>query len=260
MSTNNYYPMNSAPVYQPQTDTYAGGLTPGVSTQPYSPTYDSYNAGTSVQQPIDQLQQAITSIQNQIMQIQAQIQALLAANNTVNSGYSYPQVQPQSYDYSPAPVNVQTPSYEPTSDTSVSTPPPPPPAVSSTTPPPAPAPGDWEGEAKAAAQRHGIDQDIFARQIKQESGFNPTAKSPAGAMGIAQIMPATAKGWNVDPMDPKAALDAAAKNMRVYLDKYNGDWAKALSAYNAGPGAVDKYNGVPPYSETQNYVKIILQR
>lgn len=119
--------------------------------------------------------------------------------------------------------------------------------------------------AMAAAEKHGFDSEIFARQIQQESGFNPNALSPKGAIGIAQIMPGTARGWKVDPTDPYAALDAAAKNMasykRTYMKQGKSDseaTALALAAYNAGPGAVAQYGGVPPYKETQNYVKKIM--
>lgn len=112
---------------------------------------------------------------------------------------------------------------------------------------------DWRQEARGAASRYGIDPDIFARQIGAESNFDPNARSSAGARGIAQIMPGTAKGWGVNPDDPRAALDAAARNMAGYIDKYGG-WKNALVAYNAGPGRVGK----PLYSETRGYVDKIL--
>lgn len=119
--------------------------------------------------------------------------------------------------------------------------------------------------AQAAAERHGLDPDMFVRQIRQESGFNPDVVSPAGARGIAQIMPATAKGWGVDPMDPVASLEAAARNMASYIKTYMKQGkdlatsqALALAAYNAGPVNVAKYGGVPPFAETQNYVKRIM--
>ena len=112
--------------------------------------------------------------------------------------------------------------------------------------------------ARAAAQRAGIDPNVFTAQIQQESGFNPNAKSPAGAQGIAQFMPATAAGVNLDPSDPYASLDAAAKMDAQNLSKYGGDYSKTLAAYNAGGGNVDKYGGVPPFAETQNYVKTIM--
>jgi hypothetical protein len=116
--------------------------------------------------------------------------------------------------------------------------------------------GPLQDYARQAALRAGVDPDIFSRQIQQESGFNPSAKSPAGATGIAQIVPQYHPG--VDPTDPYASLDYAANLMKSNLGKYGGDYAKALSAYNAGAGAVDRYGGVPPFEETQRYVNTIL--
>jgi hypothetical protein len=125
----------------------------------------------------------------------------------------------------------------------------------------------YEPIARKFATQHGIDPDLFAAQIQQESGWNPTAGSSAGAQGIAQIIPSTAKGWGVQNVwDPEEALNAAAKNMSTYIKTYqknkglnpNGDYLTAhklaLAAYNAGPGAVQKYKGVPRYKETQDYV------
>jgi hypothetical protein len=117
-----------------------------------------------------------------------------------------------------------------------------------------PGVADYRQEARRAARRYGLDPHIFERQIRQESGFNPNAVSPAGATGIAQIMPATARGWGVNPRDPLASLDAAAKNMAAYVKKYGG-YENALRAYNAGPGAIEASRG---YAETNNYVKTIL--
>lgn len=108
--------------------------------------------------------------------------------------------------------------------------------------------------ARRTARRRGLDPAVFERQIQQESGFNPRAHSPAGAQGIAQIMPATARGWGVNPDNPRAALDAAAKNMKRYVDQF-GSYDKALRAYNAGPGNVERSRG---FSETNNYVRTIL--
>lgn len=116
---------------------------------------------------------------------------------------------------------------------------------------------DLRSQARRAAKKYGIDPTTFERQIQAESGFNPKAGSPAGAQGIAQIMPGTAKSWGVNPSDPIASLDAAAKNMAKYIKKYGG-WEKALAAYNAGEGAVAKYGGVPPYKETQTYIAKII--
>jgi soluble lytic murein transglycosylase-like protein len=119
--------------------------------------------------------------------------------------------------------------------------------------------GDLKDYARQMANKFGIDPDIFVRQIQQESGFNPNAKSPAGATGIAQFMPGTAAGIGLDPTDAYASLAAAAKMDADNLKKYAGDWGKTLAAYNAGPGNVDKYGGVPPFEETQRYVNTILQ-
>jgi hypothetical protein len=111
---------------------------------------------------------------------------------------------------------------------------------------------DYRALARAKAKKYGLDPNLFARQIGAESGFNPRAVSPAGARGIAQIMPATARGWGVNPDDPDAALDAAAKHMAQYVSQY-GNWRDALTAYNAGPGAV----GRPLPRETRAYISKI---
>lgn len=118
--------------------------------------------------------------------------------------------------------------------------------------------------AASYAQRYGLDPEIFVRQMVQESGLNPDAVSPKGAVGIAQIMPQTARdpGFGIapidDPRDPEEALRFGAEYMRAMLDRYDGDYGLALAAYNAGPGAVDKAGGIPPFEETQNYVRTIL--
>lgn len=114
--------------------------------------------------------------------------------------------------------------------------------------------------ARRSAIRAGIKRpERFVRQIAAESGYNPCAGSPAGAQGIAQIMPATAASWKVDPFNPQQALDVAARKMAVY-ERQLGSYELALAAYNAGPGAVQRYGGVPPYRETQNYIAKIMGR
>lgn len=119
---------------------------------------------------------------------------------------------------------------------------------------------DWramyEPIARTNAIAHGVDPEIFVAQITQESGWNPSIGSSAGAQGIAQIVPRWHPG--VDPLDPIAALDYAAALDRSHLDKYGGNYSLALAAYNAGSGAVDQYGGIPPYAETQQYVASIL--
>ena len=123
--------------------------------------------------------------------------------------------------------------------------------------------GSYKGQylaiAKAAATRHGVPTDLFLKLVQQESGWNKHAKSPKGAIGLAQLMPQTARRLRVDPHDPAANLEGGARYLRMMYDKF-GTWRLALAAYNAGPEAVTRHAGVPPYRETQNYVKVIWGR
>jgi soluble lytic murein transglycosylase-like protein len=116
--------------------------------------------------------------------------------------------------------------------------------------------GEYEVLARAAARKHGVPEDLFLRLVNQESRFNPNAKSHKGAIGLAQLMPDTARILGVDPNDPMQNLEGGAKYLKQQYEKF-GSWRLALAAYNAGPGAVIKHKGVPPYKETTNYVKKI---
>ncbi len=119
--------------------------------------------------------------------------------------------------------------------------------------------GQYQDMAKAAARKHNVPEDLFLRLVRQELNFHPAAKSSKGAIGLAQLMPGTARLLQVNPHDPLQNLDGGARYLSMQYRKF-GDWRLALAAYNAGPGAVEKYRGVPPYSETQQYVKKILGR
>jgi soluble lytic murein transglycosylase-like protein len=101
-----------------------------------------------------------------------------------------------------------------------------------------------------------VPEDLFLRLVQQESGWNVAAVSTKGAMGLAQLMPGTARLLGVDPRDPAQNLEGGARYLKAQYNKF-GNWPHALAAYNAGPGAVEKYNGIPPYAETRNYVRVI---
>ena len=122
-----------------------------------------------------------------------------------------------------------------------------------------PSKSEIMGVVNEISNKYDIDPKLIEALITQESGFNPNAKSKAGALGLMQLMPATAKGLGVtDPMDVRQNVEGGVKYVKSMLDRFNGNIILALAAYNAGPNAVAKYDGVPPYKETQNYVKSIL--
>ncbi|WP_406676484.1 lytic transglycosylase domain-containing protein [Moorella sp. ACPs] len=109
------------------------------------------------------------------------------------------------------------------------------------------------------AARYNLPAALLQGVVAVESGFNPRAVSAAGAMGLMQLMPATARALGVtDPFNPEANLDGGARYLRQLLDRFQGDLTLALAAYNAGPGAVKRYGGVPPYRETQAYIQKVL--
>ena len=108
--------------------------------------------------------------------------------------------------------------------------------------------------ADAAADRYGLPRALVRSVMAAESGFEPLAISPKGAIGLMQLMPGTAQVLGADPHDPAQNVDAGTRYLRDLLEKYNYGLRHALAAYNAGPGAVDKYNGVPPYRETIDYI------
>jgi soluble lytic murein transglycosylase-like protein len=121
------------------------------------------------------------------------------------------------------------------------------------------APTQYDAQITAAAAKYGLDPSLLKGLIRQESNFNAGAQSGAGAQGLTQLMPGTAASLGVtDATDPAQAIDGGAKYLKAQLDRFGGDASKALAAYNAGPGAVAKFGGVPPYAETQNYVTKVL--
>ena len=115
------------------------------------------------------------------------------------------------------------------------------------------------GLVEAASDRHQVDADLINSVIRAESSFDPRARSPKGAQGLMQLMPATASTLGVkDAYEPRDNIEAGTRYLRQLLEQYNGDAVKALAAYNAGPGRVEQYQGVPPYRETRSYVRRVI--
>ncbi|HUI77676.1 MAG TPA: lytic transglycosylase domain-containing protein [Bryobacteraceae bacterium] len=128
-------------------------------------------------------------------------------------------------------------------------------AVSIPSRPDAPPALSPERLADRAAEKYGLPPALVRSVMKVESGFDPQALSPRGAIGLMQLMPATAETLGADPHDPASNVDAGARYLRELLEKYNGGLRHALAAYNAGSAAVEKYRGVPPYAETVDYIR-----
>jgi len=125
--------------------------------------------------------------------------------------------------------------------------------------PPAEGTGEYDALIDAAATRNGLDPAVLHGLIEQESGFDPSAQSAAGASGLTQLMPGTASSLGVsDPLDPAESIEGGARYLAQMMSRFGGNTADALAAYNAGPGAVEQYGGVPPYAETQSYVQKVL--
>ena len=118
---------------------------------------------------------------------------------------------------------------------------------------------DWDKYITRYAKEYGVDENLVRAVIKVESANNPNALSNKGAMGLMQLMPQTAKMLGVnDAWDPEQNIRGGVKYLSQLTDRFNGDIVKVLAGYNAGPGRVDQFNGVPPYAETQNYVKKVM--
>jgi soluble lytic murein transglycosylase-like protein len=119
---------------------------------------------------------------------------------------------------------------------------------------------DFDGMIREASQTHRVDESLIRAVIKQESAYDPKATSHCGAMGLMQLMPETAAELGVgDAYDPYQNIMGGTKYLRQLLDRFNGNITKAVAGYNAGPGAVEQYGGIPPYQETQNYVSCVLE-
>lgn len=192
------------------------------------------------------------------LKIMLQLQALQNFNSTSNSspgnifqdlmnemlleeGNAMSQLSGQTSVSTPVSLLYQTPSLPPIHMTKISN-------TGSAT--------EFDSIIQEAAAKYNLPVNLIKSVIKQESNFNPNAVSGAGASGLMQLMPATAKGLGVtNVFDPRDNIFGGSKYLRQMLDKYNGNTTLALAAYNAGPGNVDKYGGIPPFKETQNYVR-----
>jgi soluble lytic murein transglycosylase-like protein len=121
-------------------------------------------------------------------------------------------------------------------------------------------PANWKIIVTTIADQHGIDPVLFEALVWQESRWSANARSPKGAIGLTQLMPGTAQQLGVNPLDPVANLEGGARYLKTMLTQFNGDVNLALAAYNAGPMRIYQYGGIPPFTETRNYVASIQQR
>jgi soluble lytic murein transglycosylase len=120
--------------------------------------------------------------------------------------------------------------------------------------------GDYDEVIRSASDRHSIDADLVRAVIKAESDFNSSARSSKGAMGLMQLMPDTARLYNVlNAYDPVDNVEGGVRHLRMLLERFQGDLRLSLAAYNAGSGAVEKFGGIPPYVETREYVRRVLR-
>jgi soluble lytic murein transglycosylase len=123
-----------------------------------------------------------------------------------------------------------------------------------------PGSDDYEEVIRAASDRHSVDADLVRAVIKAESDFNSNARSSKGAMGLMQLMPDTARLYNVlNAYDPVDNIEGGVRHLRMLLERFRGDLRLSLAAYNAGSGAVEKFGGIPPYAETREYVQRVLR-
>jgi soluble lytic murein transglycosylase-like protein len=189
---------------------------------------------------------SIAAVTSRVAELQALIAASATPGSTAFAGTLASATQ--SVSAAPAAAAAATPA-SPLATTA---------SAPATGPSALPAGTPYGAEITAAAKRHGLDPALLAGLIKQESGFNANARSGAGAVGLTQLMPGTAAGLGVtNPTDPAQSIEGGAKYLAEQLERFGGDPARALAAYNAGPGAVERFGGVPPYAETQNYVRIV---
>jgi soluble lytic murein transglycosylase-like protein len=198
---------------------------------------------------------AATAAGERVQQLQALLEQVehgpsVAASKTFASALNSAQTELPAANANPISDTPTTVAYDPTPTTA---------AYDSTTPAAASGNATYAPLIEQAAARYGLDPSLLSGLIEQESGFDPTASSGAGAQGLTQLMPSTAASLGVsEPLNPAQSIEGGARYLSQLLNQFGGDTADALAAYNAGPGAVEQYGGVPPYAETQQYVAKVL--